>query len=177
MVTRAEMARVLALCARFDGRIVDDLTVEAWRNLLKVVPLEDLMSAVETHYLNNRSWLMPADIFSHHQQMEAARQIEAARSSPPACRGCGVAYVLHPEDTTRMWALPAGPHDQGCRAMQGVLRFDGEEGYWAISPVDPGTFVLPPPPPPLRPGRNPLRIDGAPVVGDDGLTIYDDEPQ
>lgn len=151
-LTRRQMAALLGVCSRFDGRTLDEATFEAWHLLLADLPYEDMEDAIKVHYRTDRRWIMPADIVAHHEQLQAGRAIEACRLSPPACWGCTQSYVLSDRPGSR-YALPAGPHDDGCLAIQGVLVFDPDDaarqmtGYdaqphpgWAVMTVDPATF-------------------------------------
>lgn len=140
-LTKKQMATLLTVCAKFDGRTLDDGTFDAWHSLLADLPYEDVEDAIRTHYRTDRRWIMPADIVAHHEMLAAARQTEAARQSPPGCWGCDAAYVLSAAPGSR-YALPAGEHAQGCRAMKGVLVFDDRDRTWGVMPVDPAVFDL-----------------------------------
>jgi hypothetical protein len=137
-ITKTLMAKLLAVCARFDGRVLDGATFESWFELLADIPYEDIDDAIRTHYRTSEKWIMPAHIVAHHEKLEAARQVEAARQSPPGCWGCPQVYKLSDRAGSK-FALPAGPHDPSCRAMQGVLVFDGASD-WNVMQVDPAVF-------------------------------------
>jgi hypothetical protein len=136
-VNLADMSDLLTLDAHITGRSPDEATAVAWLLILADIPAEDAADAIRAHYQNARRWIMPADIVAHHQQLEAARQVEQARQSPPACWGCDQVYVTSDRPGSK-FALPAGPHDPACRAMQGVLVFDGDG--WGVMNLDPATF-------------------------------------
>jgi hypothetical protein len=136
-LTKTQMARLLGVCARFDGRTLDGATFESWYLLLRDIPAEDIEDAIGVHYRTSEKWIMPAHIVAHHEKLEAARQVERARLSPPGCWGCDQVYVTSDRPGSK-FALPAGPHDPSCRARQGVLVFDGDG--WGVMNLDPDTF-------------------------------------
>jgi hypothetical protein len=137
-LTKAQMVRLLGVCARFDGRTLDSATFESWYQLLADIPYEDIEDAIAVHYRASVKWIMPAHIVAHHEQLAAGRRVEAARQSPPGCWGCDQTYRLSARPGSP-FALPDGPHDQSCRALQGVLVFDGDGG-WSVMAVDPDSF-------------------------------------
>lgn len=61
-MTRAECARLLALCAAFDRRTVGETDVYAWQSVLEDITFDDGIAAVKAHYAERRDWIMPADI-------------------------------------------------------------------------------------------------------------------
>lgn len=136
-LTKTGMARLLGVVARYDGRTLDPATFEAWYQLLADLPAEDVEDAIAVHYRTSEKWIMPAHIVAHHEQLEAARQVEARRLAGLQCWGCSQMYVTSQRPGSK-FALPAGPHDEACRAMQGVLVFDGDG--WGVMQIDPATF-------------------------------------
>lgn len=65
-MTRAETARLLALCAAFDRRTVGEADVFAWHSVLEDVSFEHGTAAVKAHYADSREWIMPSDIRGYH---------------------------------------------------------------------------------------------------------------
>ena len=138
-MTLDDISDLLAICAQFDGRTVNDETPAAWLMLLEDIPPEDAADAVRTHYRTDRRWIMPADIVAHHETLARARAVEEVRQRPPAC-SCGVQFVLSSRPGS-VWALPAGPHAEGCRwGGDGVLVFNREWATWGLMTIDPATF-------------------------------------
>jgi hypothetical protein len=137
-VNLTDMSDILTLDAHITGRSPDEETAVAWLLILADIPAEDAADAIRAHYQADRRWIMPADIVAHHEKLEADRVVERARQAPPQCWGCPQAYVLSARPGSK-FALPAGPHDPGCRAMQGVLMFDADGG-WGVMQLDPGAF-------------------------------------
>lgn len=139
-LTKTQMATLLTVCAKFDGRTLDDETFDAWHMLLSDLPYEDVEDAIRVHYRADRRWIMPADIVAHHQQLEAARAVEKVRQSPPTCP-CGLVYRLS-ELPGSLFALPVGGHAEGCAEgwLVGVAHFDPEMAVWNILTVNPATF-------------------------------------
>lgn len=136
-LTKAQMAKLLGACARVDGRNLDAETFEMWHRLLADIPYEDIDDAIAVHYRTSEKWIMPAHIVAHHEKLEAARQMEQRRLAGLQCWGCSQRYVTSARPGSK-FALPAGPHDPSCRAMQGVLVFDGDG--WGVMQIDPASF-------------------------------------
>src|SRR6185437_16456220 len=112
--SRAQMAKALTVCSKFDGRVLDPETFEAWWLLLNDLPYEDIVAAIKDHYRTDRRWIRPADIVAYHEKLAGARAVEQAFRNPPACWSCGVAYELSAVPGSS-FARPAGPHGDGCR--------------------------------------------------------------
>jgi hypothetical protein len=148
-ITKKQMTYLLGVAAQFDGRPLEPETFEAWHQLLGDLPYADVADAFRTHYRRpavpgEKRWtgITPQDVMAHVMQLEAARQLEQARQSPPACwggGGCEVRYVLSGREGSR-WALPDGEHAAGCKAYKGVLKFNRERGTWGVMTIDPADF-------------------------------------
>jgi hypothetical protein len=82
-LTKPQMAKLLAVCARYDGRVLDEQTFDAWHDLLADICYEDVHDAIVAHYRTDRRWIMPADIVAYHEQRVAARLRAMAIPEPP----------------------------------------------------------------------------------------------
>jgi hypothetical protein len=81
-MTKADIARLLALIAAFDRRTVGEADVEAWHLVLSHTDPEDCGEAVRQHYGRSRDWLMPVDVVLGVRRIRAQR-IAAAGDPPP----------------------------------------------------------------------------------------------
>jgi hypothetical protein len=61
-MTKAEVARLLAMIAAFDRRTIGEADVEAWHLILADLDTNDCANAVRDHYATQRDWIMPADV-------------------------------------------------------------------------------------------------------------------
>lgn len=61
-MTKAEVARLLAMIAAFDRRTIGEADVEAWHLILADLDTNDCANAVRDHYTTQRDWIMPADV-------------------------------------------------------------------------------------------------------------------
>lgn len=136
----AEVSELLGVCAEVDGRILTSDTAPAWLLLLEDIPAEDAANAVRQHYRTDTRRIMPADIVTHHHLLEAPRALQETFRQGLQCWGCTVRYAPSGLEGS-VYALPRGEHDQGCRAMQGILVFDDRAGgRWGVMPIDAATF-------------------------------------
>lgn len=61
-MTPAETARVLTKAAAFDNRTIGETDVAAWHEILGYLDVRDCLTAITTHYSEQRDRAMPADI-------------------------------------------------------------------------------------------------------------------
>ena len=62
-MTKAEVAKLLALASSVDNRIVREPQVEAWHAILGNLLFDDAVEALWEHFRKSKDYLMPAHIF------------------------------------------------------------------------------------------------------------------
>lgn len=83
-MTLAETAELLALCAAFDNRHVEEASVEAWHSVLAPYPLPDCRDAVKAYYAEQSERVMPAHIKALVRKIRAERLDRHPVPAPPA---------------------------------------------------------------------------------------------
>jgi len=84
-----ETGRLLATCASYDNRKVDESVVIAWLRVLGDMPYQECDAAVVAHYTDSREWVMPADIRTRVRRVQrdqAERQSIRVLLDPAAYR-------------------------------------------------------------------------------------------
>lgn len=106
-MTRAEIARLLALIQAFDRRTVGESDVWAWHDVLADIRFDAAVDAVKNHYRNSREFLMPADIRqyvkSHSKTLpyyRAAREVIAEMNQFSSSQDEAIAARVHHEIET-----------------------------------------------------------------------------
>jgi hypothetical protein len=77
-VTPEETGKLLGVCASYDNRNVDEMSVYAWYRALGDLPYDSCEAAVVAHYTKSRDWIMPADV-RRPVQRELDREVEQER--------------------------------------------------------------------------------------------------
>jgi hypothetical protein len=79
-VTPGEVSRLLAACAMFDFRTVEEPDAEAWHLVIGDLDYEEAMEAVRRHYADSTDRMMPAHI---RQGVKALRQARRRQEPHP----------------------------------------------------------------------------------------------
>lgn len=61
-MTPEETGKLLGICASYDNRAVDEISVYAWFRVVGDLPYGACETAVIDHYSTSREWIMPADV-------------------------------------------------------------------------------------------------------------------
>lgn len=59
---QSETAKIVVWVQAVDGRVINDLTVEAWHQLIGHFPFEKVEAVVRDHYKRQSRQMYPADI-------------------------------------------------------------------------------------------------------------------
>lgn len=70
---RSQTARLLAKAQLIDNRTVDELTIEAWHEVMADVDYDDAMEALSVHRRTSTDWVMPAHIVTGVKAIRKAR--------------------------------------------------------------------------------------------------------
>jgi hypothetical protein len=62
-LTKAEVAKLLALASSVDNRIVREPQVEAWHAIIGRVEFDDAVEALWEHFRKSKDYLMPAHVY------------------------------------------------------------------------------------------------------------------
>lgn len=88
-MTPAEVAQLLTIDATITGRTIDPATVNVWHGILRNIPADLALAALQDHYAESEKWVMPAHLLTRvrpvlHRQREQHQQaeIEAAQGTP-----------------------------------------------------------------------------------------------
>lgn len=76
----AETAKVLTLAAAVDRRLVDEVTIAAWHDLIGHLDFTDACEAVRVHRRTSVEYLLPAHVVAGVRDIRRAR---IAASPPP----------------------------------------------------------------------------------------------
>ncbi len=99
-MTPGDVARLLAACAMYDYRAVEDEDAEAWHPLIGDLPFDDAMEAVKRHYQAQTDRMMPAHV---RQGVKAIRE-ERRRLEPSEARLLPSPFELDMNRQVRMEA-------------------------------------------------------------------------
>ena len=70
---RSQTARLLAKAQLIDNRTVDELTIEAWFELVGHLDFDDAMAALTEHRRTSTEWVTPAHIITGVKAIRRAR--------------------------------------------------------------------------------------------------------
>lgn len=72
-MTRSQTARLLAKAQLIDNRTVDEMTVEAWHEIVGHLDYDDAMEALTEHRRTSTLYLQPAHIIEGVKRLRRAR--------------------------------------------------------------------------------------------------------